>query len=99
MIFPELALIERALAGFGGLRRLRQGVGKIAPDDLEFVAVLRAELLEDTSLVPCPAFGSAKVAVFDQGDGRAGRSEGGIAGQASRAEPAAVSTARDSVLM
>jgi len=86
VIFPELSLIERTLAGFGGLWRLRDGVGVVAPDNLEFVAVLRAELLEDTSLVPRLALRSAKVAVFDQGDGRGGRSEGGVADQASGAE-------------
>jgi hypothetical protein len=44
VVFPELALIERTLAGFGGLRRFGDGVGKIAPDDLKLVAVLSAEL-------------------------------------------------------
>jgi hypothetical protein len=86
VIFPELALIERTLAGFSGPRRFGDRVGEIAPDDLELVALLRAELLEDTSLVPRLALRSAKVAVFNQGDGRGGRSEGGIAGQARRAE-------------
>ena len=86
VIFPELALIESALAGLGGQRRFWERVGEIAPDDLELVAVLRAELFEDTSLVPRFALRSAKVAVFDERDGRGGRPEAGVTGQAGRAE-------------
>ena len=86
MILPELTLIERALARFGGQRRIGEGVGEITPDDLESVAVLRAELLEDTSLVPRLTLRSAKVPIFHQGNGRAGRPEGGITRQAGRAE-------------
>ncbi len=77
-IFPEFVLVISTLPGLRGNFGGGEGVREIAPDEMNLVAVLGAQLIKDTGPVPGATGRSTKVPVFDDGHARIGRAEGGV---------------------